>query len=257
VTPVARPDVAAPIVRPAPQAQPVAQPQPRVEPHPEVRAEPRPQPDVVAVAPPIARAEPRPEAVRPAPGAAPVPQQPRVEPRAEPAAPQPRQEIRPEPRAPDQRHEARPEVAAPAAPVVAQSRPPSAAPTGAPAPAAPAPPAPRSAPVEEGTGIDENPILEGYLIDLQRALGKSVSERDYPRLARERGWEGKTYVMLTFGRDGLLKAVALSKTSGYPILDDKALELVKRMRVPPMPGRLRKIERTITMPVNFVLKGKH
>jgi protein TonB len=228
-----------------------------VEPRPEVRAEPRPQPEAVAVAPPVARTEPRPEPARPAPAAAPALQHPRLEPRAEPAAPQPRQESRPEPRAPEPRHEARPEVTTPTAPVIAQSRPPTAAPTTGSAPVAPAPPAPRAAPAGEGTGIDEKPILEGYLIELQRALGKSVSERDYPRLARERGWEGKTYVMLTFGRDGLLKGVALSKTSGYPILDDKALELVKRMRVPPMPGQLRRIERTITMPVNFVLKGKH
>jgi protein TonB len=228
-----------------------------MQPRPDVSAEPRPKHETVAVAPPVARTEPRPEPARPAaPVAAPSLQQPSPDLRAEPVVPQPRPQTRPEAQSPAQRPEERPELPAPVGPVAARPQP-AAPPTASPGPVAPAPPAPRAAPAEQGADVDEEAILKSYLADLQRALGKTVSERDYPRLARDRGWEGKTYVMLTFGRDGHLKGVSLSRTSGYPILDDKALELVKRMRVPPMPAQLRKIEHTFTMPVAFVLKGKH
>ena len=43
-----------------------------------------------------------------------------------------------------------------------------------------------------------------------RIVGKVVSERDYPRLARDRGWQGSTMVRVEIGPDGLLKGVPVT-----------------------------------------------
>lgn len=53
----------------------------------------------------------------------------------------------------------------------------------------------------------------------------------YPDLARERGWEGRVELRVTTGPDGRVMGAILSRSSGYAVLDDSALEAVLRWRI--------------------------
>jgi protein TonB len=78
-----------------------------------------------------------------------------------------------------------------------------------------------------------------------------VGARDYPRLALQKGWEGTARVRVEIGRDGKVQQVALSKSSGYDVLDDRALEILKRVHVPTVPHELIGREFTIDFPIAF------
>jgi protein TonB len=83
-------------------------------------------------------------------------------------------------------------------------------------------------------------------------VGKRVvGARDYPRLALQKGWEGTARIRVELGRDGKVRTVALSQGSGYEVLDDRALEIVKRVRVPPVPPELIGREFSVDFPIAF------
>jgi len=55
----------------------------------------------------------------------------------------------------------------------------------------------------------------------------------YPRAARRMGQEGVVEILVTVGADGRPTAVAVHQSSGFPLLDDAALEAVKGWRFHP------------------------
>jgi len=91
--------------------------------------------------------------------------------------------------------------------------------------------------------------------EISRVLGKSVSERDYPRLARQQNWQGTTEVRLQIGSDGKVKDVVVGRTSGYDLLDQRAIQLVKQLRLPKIPSAFRQREFTVTVPITFALRN--
>jgi protein TonB len=61
------------------------------------------------------------------------------------------------------------------------------------------------------------------------ALGGNARRfKRYPALARERGWEGAVEIALVFRRLHLEPIVSLVGSSGKKILDDQALEMIRR-----------------------------
>ena len=102
--------------------------------------------------------------------------------------------------------------------------------------------------------MDEDAILKRYARDISRMIGKSVSEADYPRLARQKGWEGTPEVRLVIGADGHLKNVLIASGSGYEVLDERAVEMVKRVRLPRIPSVFRARQFSITVPIAFILR---
>jgi protein TonB len=122
-----------------------------------------------------------------------------------------------------------------------------------------APPAPplkgRPPPAKTISDADQ---LDRYGKLINSRVGKYVKERGesaYPRLARDRGWEGKTLVRLEFARNGKLKSVIVQSSSGYPILDQRALEIVKEV-LPPVPDELKNREFSVRLPIDFNLVDK-
>lgn len=92
-----------------------------------------------------------------------------------------------------------------------------------------------------------------FSLAVARAIKKQM-RNDYPRLARERGWEGTVRIKLTFSRDGKVSGVVLADSSGHKILDDHALAKVKAIALPVLPERLRKSSSfVITQPVVYSL----
>ena len=52
----------------------------------------------------------------------------------------------------------------------------------------------------------------------------------YPRLARKRGWQGEVLLNLKIESDGAISRVLITKSTGYSLLDDTAINTVKKIR---------------------------
>lgn len=78
--------------------------------------------------------------------------------------------------------------------------------------------------------------------------------KDYPRGARERGWEGVVVVVVNTVAGVGVPAVSLSQSSGFDILDQAALDLVgQAVGTATMPESLRGRQFALTLPVHYRL----
>jgi len=260
--PLVRPMTLREVVPPAaPQrtvVEELVRPEPQIEPRPEpVMRQPEPE------APPIPRAEiappPRPEPL-PEPVAVPKPEvwpEPRIEPKIE-IKPEPRVEPPPVERVeplPEPRTEVRPEPQS--VPRVEPPPPPVAAAPVQPAPVAvpvPPPVPPRPA------ALKKEPFVLNVEPRLLQMFGQSISKeikryQKYPPLAQRRGWEGTAEVLLQIAADGKVSSITLGKSSGRSVLDDEALNMVRRASpLPQAPQNLRGRELTVTVPIVFKLQ---
>lgn len=222
-------------VMPKPELRPEPNADPRVEIRPEPRIEPQPQPA------PLARVEPRPEP-RPKPIVEPRPES-RIEPKAEVTP----EVVNPIPR------EVPPPVVQPR---VEPSVTPPTAVRPAPAPVATAPAPPVVAPQPTSPKIDE-----ANEDRLKLTYGQSISKeikryQKYPPPAQRRGWEGTTEVLLQIAADGRVTGITLGKSSGHAILDDEALDMVRRASpLPQAPPELRGRALVVTVPIVFRLQN--
>jgi protein TonB len=136
-------------------------------------------------------------------------------------------------------------------------------PTARAAPAAPgppvaaaAPPAPPARARAQQAGEVDSGALDRFALEIQKRVGKIVNERGermYPRLARERKWEGTTQVAVEYSANGKLKRVTVATSSGYAVLDQKAVEMVQEV-LPAVPRELRSKNFTVRLPILFKLK---
>ena len=101
---------------------------------------------------------------------------------------------------------------------------------------------------------DENAAILRFQQDVVRIVGKVVSDGDYPRLARDRGWQGSTMVRVEIGTDGLLRAVAVTKSSGFSVLDDRAVSKIREIKLPNIPDELRERAFSVDVPFRFSLR---
>jgi protein TonB len=87
-------------------------------------------------------------------------------------------------------------------------------------------------------------------------LGREFAKhKDYPRLARMRGWQGTVQVKLQVDATGAVISSSISKSSGHDVLDKQALEMVqKALPLPRPPEALRDQEFTVLVPVDFRLE---
>jgi protein TonB len=98
--------------------------------------------------------------------------------------------------------------------------------------------------------ISAEEAWEGYGQSLYELVGKN---KNYPQIAIKRNWEGEVKVMARFVLGKLIE-VTLVGTSGHKVLDDEALEMVRKsVGILPIKGNLSKKTFTITVPVNFKL----
>ncbi len=80
---------------------------------------------------------------------------------------------------------------------------------------------------------------------------------EYPRAAREAGWEGTAVLQVLVLPDGTVGSVKLHKPSGYAVLDEAALTSVKTWRfIPAMDGNF-PIKSVVRLPIRFDLKAAH
>lgn len=187
----------------------------------------------------------------PAPKAQPQPEARKVEPAPVPAKPSPRAVPAPAKPAP---------APAPAAveslrtdPVIATPAPTQPATSTAidPAPvkSAPRPATPASAPAP---AFDEAGTVAQYRIALMQIAS---TLKTYPRIAQENNWQGRVEMRLTIGAGGGITSLAVKSGTGYTVLDQHALDMLRRAQPKtPLPAGLRGREFSLDVPVVFGLK---
>ena len=181
-------------------------------------------------------------------------------PRAEPAeAPSVRAPWVP----PERPREVRPAmpVTEPASAAVPQVAEPTSAPSPSPPSAAQAPQSEASRGAElPPAEVAARPLIEGFdtgLIDAYRLALIDAAKRykRYPVQAMERGWQGRVEIRVVIGTDGTVKRTLVKTSSNYQILDDQALDMVKRGKpLTQVPPALRGREFTVDVPVIFELQ---
>jgi protein TonB len=77
---------------------------------------------------------------------------------------------------------------------------------------------------------------------------------EYPRAAREAGWEGTTVLQIVVLPDGTVGSLTLLKTSGHAVLDEAALASVKTWRFIPARDGNFPIRSVVRLPIRFDLK---
>jgi TonB family protein len=75
----------------------------------------------------------------------------------------------------------------------------------------------------------------------------------YPHIAREQGWEGTVVLRIKVNREGSVEAITTRKSSGFPILDDSALQSVKKWTFEPAKDGEFAIPTTVDLPIRFDL----
>jgi TonB family protein len=79
--------------------------------------------------------------------------------------------------------------------------------------------------------------VEAVLSEIRRRI---EAKKNYPRLARKNGWEGRVLVELELGGSGELEGVRLLRQSGFPLLDRATLRAVREAEpYPPLAGKVR------------------
>ncbi|HEY6241788.1 MAG TPA: energy transducer TonB [Burkholderiales bacterium] len=113
------------------------------------------------------------------------------------------------------------------------------------------------APSAETTAKPSVETFDAGLLDAYRLALIDAAKRykRYPVQAMERGWQGRVEIRLIIGADGRIKNVLIKRSSNYPILDDQALDMVKKGKpMAQIPPALRGREFTVDVPVIFELQ---
>ena len=77
----------------------------------------------------------------------------------------------------------------------------------------------------------------------------------YPPMSRRLGEEGKVVLRVRVSAQGLPLVVEVSKSSGFPRLDDAAREAVERWRFVPARQGNEPVEASVLVPLNFTLSN--
>lgn len=76
----------------------------------------------------------------------------------------------------------------------------------------------------------------------------------YPVIARTRGYEGIVLLAVEVMMDGRAGEIRIKKSSGYPLLDQAALNAVRAWRFEPARKRNMPLAMTVDIPIRFSLK---
>lgn len=95
---------------------------------------------------------------------------------------------------------------------------------------------------------------QAYLAALKEMIERN---KEYPLLARKGGMEGTVRIRCTLSRNGELRDAAVSKASGYAILDNAALRAVRSAgRFPGVPTEIMGETFSFVAPINFRLAAE-
>ncbi len=75
----------------------------------------------------------------------------------------------------------------------------------------------------------------------------------YPRIARESGWEGTVLIRVVVLADGNPGSISVHKSSGHAVLDEAAIEAVKKWKFTPAKDGNIPVRSVVEIPINFDL----
>jgi protein TonB len=87
-------------------------------------------------------------------------------------------------------------------------------------------------------------------------VGKHRRQDDYPENARLQRWSGTVHVRVLVDGAGLVKEVTVERTSGFQVLDEQALMMVRRVPRVFLPFQLRGRSSEVSVPIGFHLNYK-
>lgn len=111
-----------------------------------------------------------------------------------------------------------------------------------------------------GLAADEAPVSHTLTDDEARRLldrelslkvGKQMRQGDYPDEARRWRWSGTAMIEVVLSADGLVQEVLLARSSGYQVLDEQALAVVRRVPKVYLPVQLRGRAQRAVVPIDF------
>ena len=91
--------------------------------------------------------------------------------------------------------------------------------------AAAAEPASAQAAARDSPEAPDANLLEAYRLAL---IDAAKRYKRYPMQAMERGWEGRVEIRVVVGANGMIKSALVKRSSRYQVLDDQALDMVRR-----------------------------
>ncbi|MBI2753520.1 MAG: energy transducer TonB [Betaproteobacteria bacterium] len=145
---------------------------------------------------------------------------------------------------------AEPAPAAPAAALPAAAPPAPATVAALAAPASPSGGASRPAPAPEDA-LDAGTLAQYRLAIISAAR----RYKRYPRAALDNDWQGRVEVRMTIGPGGSIAALSVRSSTGHPVLDQQALEMIERAKATAqIPQALQGREFVVDIPVIFSLR---
>ena len=102
----------------------------------------------------------------------------------------------------------------------------------------------------ENVKTSEAEILATYINRIRLMLEK---EKHYPFLARKNHWEGTVYIKFTISRDGSLRKIKITHSSGFEVLDREAEATIRRVSFPAFPEGLQLTQLQLEVPIVFRL----
>lgn len=138
----------------------------------------------------------------------------------------------------------------PSEPVVPVQPPPAPLPPIDAPPPPPAPPAPpQPAPVSAAPPVDYDALINSYGRDVGRVF---ESNQKYPPVARQRNQQGTLDLLFEF-ENGQLVNVSVKRSSGVSVLDNAAVDVGRRMKMPSLPAGLAQRPFSFVLPVRYKL----
>ena len=82
--------------------------------------------------------------------------------------------------------------------------------------------------------VASHPVVEkNSATEIEKAVASILQaiekKKTYPRIARRAGYEGTVHIQVTLNTEGVITQCTLYKTSGYALLDNVTLDMVKKM----------------------------
>ena len=94
--------------------------------------------------------------------------------------------------------------------------------------------------------------IESYSSLLANAISKY---KQYPKIAQMRGWQGTVIADLEIDTKGAVISIKIKKSSTYEVLDNEALEMIKKAYpFPAPPESLRGKNFNVLVPISFKLE---
>ena len=113
---------------------------------------------------------------------------------------------------------------------------------------------PKSIKNEQAPALELGRLRKGFVKQIRSNI---IKAKYYPRIARKRGFEGKPIVAFSLGGKGELINLLLDLPSDHKVLNDAALETIRRgAPYPPIPDQLKEKLINFKLPILYIL-GKH